>query len=399
MIRQRDIYVILGVVAVLIVAGVLVSVARQSSGPAHLDRDAFLQAAWRDYKQHIWDGQTGRTIDSQAGGVTTSEGQSYTMLRSVWENDRPVFDKAWQWTAANLQRPDKLFSWRYGTRPDGTNGVLTGQGGQNTASDADSDIALALIMAGRRWQEPKYTAAAKVIIPAIWQQEVVTVNGTPYLTADDQERHNESSVLINPSYLAPYAYKVFARLDPAHDWNGVASSSYELIRSAGQNKLDANGSVGLPPNWVRLSRSNGHLEPPAATGLATDFGFDAFRTVWRVALDWQWNHDPRAASTLKTFGFLNEQWRDNHKLVAIYSHAGEPKAGYESIALYGGTLPYFQVQQPQTASLIIDSKFLSLYDDRTHTLKQPLGYNDNSWAWFGVAFAEVKLTDFTKGVF
>ena len=58
---------------------------------------------WGTYKQQFIQ-EDGRTIDKGAGLITTSEGQSYTMLRSVWVDDRQTFDKAWKWTNVNLKK-------------------------------------------------------------------------------------------------------------------------------------------------------------------------------------------------------------------------------------------------------------------------------------------------------
>ena len=97
-----------------------------------------LAATWQSYKALYVDA-TYRTIDKQRG-VTTSEGQSYTMLRAVWMGDKATFDGSWKWTRENLAREtDNLFAWLWGAKSDGTNGVLS----PNSASDADSDIALA----------------------------------------------------------------------------------------------------------------------------------------------------------------------------------------------------------------------------------------------------------------
>ena len=118
--------------------------------------NTMLNALWQDYKKEYVENGTFRTIDRDRNNVTTSEGQSYTMLRAVWVGDKPTFDGAWGWTRTNLARPnDHLFSWLYGKKADGTYGILTDQGGNNTASDADSDIALALVMAYSRWQDPR----------------------------------------------------------------------------------------------------------------------------------------------------------------------------------------------------------------------------------------------------
>lgn len=85
---------------------------------------AMLDALWADYRAHDWDAATGRSFDNQDGGVTTLEGQGYTMLKAVWENVQSVFVKTWDWTRGNLQRPDHLLSWRWGRRPDSAGGQV-----------------------------------------------------------------------------------------------------------------------------------------------------------------------------------------------------------------------------------------------------------------------------------
>lgn len=132
-----------------------------------------LQAAWGGYKQTFVQG--GRVIDPTRGGITTSEGQSYALLRAVWMADRSSFDTVWRWTAANLQvRGDGLFAslWGGGSVQD-----------HNSASDADSDIALALLYAGRRFGDQAYTTAARTVLDGMWRSDVVAVGGMNVLTA------------------------------------------------------------------------------------------------------------------------------------------------------------------------------------------------------------------------
>jgi len=105
--------------------------------------------------------------------------------------------------AGPADRPtDHLFAWKWSQRPDGSNVVLTDQGGQNTARDADSFIALALVRAYGRWQQSSYLQQAQPIIADIWRPEVVTVAGTSVITADNQEK-TAAQVMVNPSYLSP----------------------------------------------------------------------------------------------------------------------------------------------------------------------------------------------------
>src|SRR5688572_18211680 len=80
---------------------------------------------WRNYKANYVEEGTFRTINKQQENVTTSEGQSYTMLRAVIMDDQETFDGAWQWTKDNLGREeDNLLSWLFGKDDDGEYKVL-----------------------------------------------------------------------------------------------------------------------------------------------------------------------------------------------------------------------------------------------------------------------------------
>jgi endoglucanase len=385
--------------AVIIAAGLIVLWRTSPSRSPRSQETQLLAALWQNYKRTSWEASSGRTIDHQSESVTTSEGQGYTLLRAAWENDQPTFTKTWQWTAAHLQRPDKLFSWRWGTRADGSSGILTDQGGQNTASDADTDIAFALLLAYGRWHVPEYLQAAQAIVPAIWQQEVVQVTGKPVLAADNLERQSTSgAVAVNPSYFAPYAYRVFARLDPAHDWNGLVRNSYALIAAASQSKLDTSRSADLPPDWLSVQTRTGQLAATGNSSQTTDFSYDAFRTVWRTALDAHWSHDAQAAQSLSQYGFLDSQWSGRQQLVAVYGHDGSRQADYESVALYGGTLGYFQDEHEPAAAAIVQQKLLPLYDQKSGGLTHSLNYYDNNWAWFGLALYLGHLPNLAKGI-
>jgi endoglucanase len=317
------------------------------------------------------------------------------MLRAVWMDDRPVFDKSWHFTKTNLQRPDHLFSWKYGSLGGDKYGVLVDQGGQNSAADADSDIALALLMAYSRWNEPGYLQDAQKLITAIWKEEVVTVNRKPVMAADNLEKNNPNSIIINPSYFSPAAYKIFAKIDPLHDWNGLAANSYSLLEQLSDIPLDKRSS-GLPPDWAEMNRASGSLQAPANGALDTNFGYDAFRVPFRLALDYEWNKDDRAKQVLSRFGFLQKQWDETHKLKAVYSRDGVVVSNYESPAAYGAMIGYFKVIKPSAAHDIYESKLKVLYDPDNQSWQDPApGYYEDNWAWFGLALMQGALPNLT----
>ncbi len=368
--------------------------------PIIFSEQAMLTQLWSAYKGEYLEPVTGRTLDKQRENITTSEGQAYTMLRAVWMDDRPTFNTSFQWAKYNIQRPDRLFSWLFGERADGKFAVLTEQGGANTASDADIDIALALLFAYSRWQDSDYLAEAAAIIPAIWNAEVVTINGRPYLAANNVEKQSTSpTVILNPSYFAPYAFRIFAEVDPTHDWLALVDTSYEVINQSLELPLDRDNSAGLPPDWVTINRRTGLLAGATDNALSTNFGYDAMRLPWRIALDSQWFNEPRAATTLAKMEFLNRQWQAETKLASTYTHDGREFMAYESPAMYGGSLGFFLLTHPETATAIYRDKLLTLFDPDTTRWKKILSYYDDNIAWFGMGLYQGKLINLSENMF
>lgn len=383
--------------AVFVAGGTAYHDRPSSQTPVAFSNNEMLSALWQKYVQTYIEPGSGRVIDRQQNDLTTSEGQGYAMLRAVWQDDQPTFDRVWQFTQQALKRPrDHLFAWKFGQRPDGSYGVLTDLGGQNTASDADSDIALSLVMAYGRWQKPSYLKLAKPVVSDIWNNEVVRVNGQPILAADDLEKH-APQVVVNPSYLAPYAFRVFARVDTGHDWTALVQSSYDLIDRVLEAPLDRATSAALPPNWVRLDTQNGSFAPLAGS-LTTDYGYDALRLPWRLALDYQWNREPRAARALHRLGFLGGQWRKTGKIAATYAHDSSSPASYESPSMYGGSIGYFTVADRPDEGAVYNRKLAALYNPDTQSWRRSLSYYDDNWAWFGMAMHLSALPDLAKGV-
>ena len=178
--------------AVLVLLAVWYKNSSLSQIPLVFSPTQILNSTWLNYKTEYLEAGTSRTLDKQRNNITTSEGESYTMLRSVWLGDKTTFDNSWTWTKDNLQHKtgDKLFAWLFGQEPNSTNyGILTAQGGNTTASDADTDIALSLVFAYARWQDPTYLGDARAIISDIWADDVVTVDGVPYMSADNLRKN------------------------------------------------------------------------------------------------------------------------------------------------------------------------------------------------------------------
>lgn len=355
------------------------------SSPIVFSEKGMLEILWNNYKTEYLEKDTFRALDKQQDSITTSEGQSYTMLRAVWMDDKETFDAAYKWTKDNLSRKeDRLFSWLFGKQPSGKYGVLTDRGGYNSASDADSDIALSLVFAYGRWGEKYYLDDAKAIVKDIWEKEVIVINGVPYLTANNLEKFSSAKPIINVSYFSPYAYRIFAKIDPAHDWNGLVKSSYDVLEKTASSTLDKSQSAGLPPDWIVLNKTTGAVEATGISNLTTNYSYDALRTPWRIALDYQWFKEPRAKQYLDKLSFLSNEFREKNKIGSVYGHDGSVISDSEAPAMYAGSIGYFLVSDEDTAEDVFEQKIIFLYNSDTSKWKNPLSYYDENWVWFGI---------------
>ena len=355
-----------------------------------------LHATWASYQRDFIQGD-GRVIDHQRNQETTSEGQSYAMLRAVWLDDRPTFDRVWMWTKSNLQViGSALFGYLWGPRPDGRYTLLS----DHSASDADEDIALALLFATARWHDDGYRHQASSILTDIWRDEVTEVRGVPYLTAGNwAPQQPQPGPAFNPSYLAPYAYRIFARADTAHNWSALATSSYQLLDACTTSRLGDGASAGLPPNWCSLDRTTGGVVPLSQVHDANSYGFDAFRVMWRVALDVRWNQSIAGRDYLMRNDFLRRQWSAHHSLASVYHHDGTVEGGSESVAAYGGSVGNFVIGNQAEATVIVRDKLLGALREEGSTVSwgERANYYSQNWAWFGVALVAGQLPQLATG--
>lgn len=122
---------------------------------------AWADTAWERYKARFMM-PDGRIIDTANGNVSHTEGQGFAMLLAVANNDRPAFDKLWQWTDNTLRnKSNGLFYWRY--NPVAPDPIAD----KNNASDGDTLIAWALLRAQKQWQDKRYAIASDAITAAL----------------------------------------------------------------------------------------------------------------------------------------------------------------------------------------------------------------------------------------
>jgi len=337
---------------------------------------ALLTESWERYKTRFVQSD-GRVIDRKANGISTSEGQAYGLLRSVWMRDKATFDRIWQWTQNNLNTParkDKLFAWKWGQLVDGTWGVMD----KNSASDADQLIAWSLLLAADRFGQEVYRVQGAAILPDLWNRNTQDINGFRYMLAGDW-RPDTGPLPVNPSYQMPFLYKSFARADPEHAWSRLITSSYQLLEQARTQQ-------GLPADWCYLDSQTGQLTlDQKPDSKFSDFGYEAFRVYWNLAAAHRWEHAPEARALLDQMGWLTTWWKVRQELPAVITWAGVPRESWRSLGMYGAFLPALAVLDPAQAWLLFQKGIAPTYKDGYWGESDD--YYAQNWVWLGLALS------------
>ena len=236
---------------------------------------------WKSrHLSHCADGRA-EVVYNRNSYQAVSEGTGYGMLLAATLDDRGTFDRLLK---GFLKRKNGhgMMAWSFGLCNDSVYDW-------NAASDADLDIAMALILASRKgWTgDFQYGQLARDLITAIQNNAIsYCTNGLAVIRlgdtwggCKDQGQH------LNPSYFSPAFYREFGRFvpDQADTWNRLANDAYKLLRQY-QEKMD-----NLVPDWAF---SDGSPKDPVK------YGYEACRVPMRIATDFIWNGSGDARGVL-----------------------------------------------------------------------------------------------------
>jgi endo-1,4-beta-D-glucanase Y len=210
------------------------------------------------------------------------------MIIAVYMNDQTLFDGLWKFA---LKYPTKalvgsnevqtmLMNWY--VEPDLS--LVTAQEDPTNsanyygaATDADEDMAWALVMADKQWGgqgtlSKSYLQSAKDLLNDIWNYEILDGK----LPKNGNRWGNWDS--LNISYFAPAYYRVFAQVTGKAEWNsGVVKCVYDTIAT---NLTSAYGNL-----------NNGLVRAFSTTTGGTAqyqkdwYNYDSCRTPFRIGLD------------------------------------------------------------------------------------------------------------------
>jgi hypothetical protein len=173
---------------------------------------------------------------------SVSEGIAYGMIIAAMIDDQALFDAFWGYARRFLNQ-NGLMNWYIA--PDGSRAL-----GEGAATDADEDMAWALIMAARQWGrsssfEQPYLEHAQGLIQSIYRFEVDHERNHMLLPGDEWPPKN----VFNPSYFAPNQYRLFGEVSGnTEGWQKVVDEGYAIIDRC-LTEARGNRTNGLVPAW------------------------------------------------------------------------------------------------------------------------------------------------------
>jgi hypothetical protein len=327
------------------------------------------------------------TPDGQANS-TVSEGIAYGMIIAVMFDDQPLFDGFWTYARCFLNKSG-LMDWYIA--PDGQKPLAVG-----AASDADEDMAWALIMADRQWGGggslgESYTSIARRLIDAIYATEVDHGRYADMFLPGDDWRGRD---VFNPSYFAPNQYRLFGELGGnASGWQRVVDRGYEILE-ASLNDTSDNRHNGLVPAWCDSTGTPVEAFP----GAMQNYQYDSARTPFRIAQDFAFSRDPRARAYLaRTSDFFASVGAD--AIVDGYTLAGVPAPDPRSAVPNPGSAVFVV---GAAAGAMHDPKYQDFLDAayarvRTGQLLARSRYYNHCWTVLGLLMLTGNLHELPPG--
>lgn len=219
------------------------------------------QAWYQDKGNEAW------VLAPEGTCSTVSEAIAYGMLITVYMDEQSMFNKLYA-TWKNNGGNGAGMNWRIGC-----------DGGSGSASDADFDAALALVMASKQWGG-SYLNDAKTLISWIATNDIKSNKIMP---------GNQWGDYFNPSYATTANFALFQKV-AGGSWNNVISQAYTDLNAC------QNSTSGLVSDWCDWNSHKPVKNSKAAVAQDEDPGFfdDAARTPWRMAWAYYWYGDTKA---------------------------------------------------------------------------------------------------------
>ncbi|KAF9997392.1 hypothetical protein BGZ79_008916 [Entomortierella chlamydospora] len=249
----------------------------------------------------------------QKNAITCSEAIGYGMLISVLMRNQEDFDGLLRWFLY-FKNSNGLCSWQQIDDKHNRTYCNAPDGGCNSATDGDIDIATSLFYAARVWGRSPcgrhdYRQIAIPLCKAIWDHEINHYTFMPTL-GDWVKEGSSYTDVTRPSDFILSGFLTFYNEDPERSpqWSRVMDTIITTV----QHQLHLN-PTGLIADFLKLA-ANGLFEPVTKQVLESDndkdYNWNSCRVPWRLSIYYLLTFDARIQPTLMAqssfFGSLPE---------------------------------------------------------------------------------------------
>lgn len=253
-------------------------------GWTQAELDDSVRRHWSQWKSAYLrtDNDGGLWVRYDDSDSTVSEAIGYGMILAAYLGDKAVFDGLWSYAQHHPSEVDpRLMAWKQ-TLIDGHMRAVEGAA---SATDADFDMAYALLLAHRQWRhaEATYRRASLEVLSGIEDSDL---NPLTHTTTPGDWASGSDAMHTRPSDIMPGHWRAFIRLGGRHRriWSQVRKASLKVLRDASR----VNAGTGLLADF--MVRNHGRWRPVPGRYLETqhdgDFGYNACRTPWRLTVGW-----------------------------------------------------------------------------------------------------------------
>lgn len=287
-------------------------------------------------KYYVWFDE-----ESQNNSICVSEGQGYGMLITAYmagydPDAKVLFDGLYNYYKAHPSiNNSHLMAWN-----QVTGCVNDPDGGNNSATDGDMDIAFSLLLADKQWGSDgniNYLEEALAIINAIKQNDANQALWIPLLgdwVTPGSDEYDDT----RPSDFMPDHFRPYQSAATDVSWDNIVNKCYDLVNAI-QSYYSQN--TGLLPDFiVDISTSFHPASPNYLEGdFDGDYYYNACRTPLRIALDYLVSGDIRAKNAVQKMNtwIRAKTGNDPSAIHAGYYLNGNdiPGNDYESAAFAG----------------------------------------------------------------
>jgi endo-1,4-beta-D-glucanase Y/predicted membrane-bound dolichyl-phosphate-mannose-protein mannosyltransferase len=323
---------------------------------------------------------------SENDSIININDQYNGLIQSIISDDQVTYNKIWNFIKNNFQKRtnDKMFYSKIRNVDNKTNVIDA-----KPSVEAESNIAMSLILASKKWNNLQYIEDSKAILKDVWKLRVVQTKSGKIILPDESNVNNNFE-LINLSYFNPFNYRIFQTIDPDNNWNELANDGYKIVDKV----LESNKLI---PNWIKFDYiQNNFVSSKIEKGeKSSRFNSETSKLYSNFYLDKKIFKSSYGDNIInKTLPFFEKEFRENKSIRTDYNEFGNGLDLKESTSMNSGILALFSMGNSPLRGELWRSKFIEKVDLTSQKLIINESISEQSIGVFNFSIKENLIKEF-----